>query len=131
MKKVALICFLAIYGSNAFADFQSPDGNVICGDVGGMLMCYLHKQDNKKPALPKPKDCDGDWGDMFSLEARGKAKIECSFDYPFQTQGVKTLPYGSSIKGSGWQCMSEKTGMICKNSQGHGFTLNRKKQTLF
>ena len=55
MKKAALICFLAMCGSNAFADFQSPDGNVICGDIGGMLMCYLHKQDNKKPLFPNQK----------------------------------------------------------------------------
>lgn len=131
MKKIALMFVLAMCTSGAFADFQSPSGNIICGDIdGSMLICDVQKRDNKKPARPRPHDCAGNWGDRFVIEARGKAQMECAFDYPFD-ENVQTLPYGSTIKGKGWQCTSQKTGMTCKNSQGHGFTLSRKKQTLF
>ena len=133
MKKIALMCVLAVCTSSAFADFQSPSGNIICGDIDGSseLTCYLHEKDNRKPARPKPKDCDVEWGNMFSVGVRGHASLDCYIDYPFDTENVQTLPYGSTIKGKGWQCTSQKTGMTCKNSQGHGFTLSRKKQTLF
>lgn len=38
---------------------------------------------------------------------------------------------GSSIKGTGWQCGSLENGILCTNSDGHGFLLNRKRQRMF
>lgn len=118
----------------AFAvEFQSPSGNILCnGDEFEMssVSCLIVEVENKKPPIPKPKDCQFDWGQDFSLDHKGKAYMNCYSDFPYN-QDAKVLPYGQSINGKGWTCTSQKTGMRCVNKDGKGFLLSRKKQILF
>lgn len=127
----ALLTATALVGVSAFAEFQSPSGNITCKDFGTEVGCYISDSTAKKPAQPKPADCDLDWGNMFYVGKTGKASLECHGDMPVDTRNATTLTYGKTIKGNGWQCTSAKTGMTCKNSQGRGFTLSRAKQKLF
>lgn len=127
----ALLTATALVGVSAFAtEFQSPTGNIICGEQAGELICHVSERTNKKPAKPRPADCELDWGHEFILGKTGKPSLGCGGDYPFTGQAI-TLAYGKTIKGNGWQCTSAKTGMTCKNKQGRGFTLSRAKQKLF
>lgn len=131
MKKLALSAICLMASTFVWAEFQSPSKNITCKDFGTEVGCYISQNTAKKPALPKPADCDLDWGDMFYVGKTGKASLECHGDMPVNTSGATTLAYGKTIKGNGWSCTSQKTGMTCKNSQGHGFTLSRAKQTVF
>lgn len=134
MKLLKLLPLLALLPMSALAvDFKSPSGNILCqGDypVAGYVSCLLSEMDNKKPVLPRPKDCPVEWGQDFGLNDRGKAYLNCYGDFPYDID-ARVLPYGQSINGKGWSCTSQKTGMRCVNKDGKGFLINRKKQTLF
>jgi hypothetical protein len=41
------------------------------------------------------------------------------------------LDYGHSVVSDGITCTSAKSGMTCKNAEGHGFTVARAKQQAF
>ena len=69
----------AIYSIN----FKTPSGNIICGgDIKenpyGVKpwnrVSYLVSINNK-PIKQKPKDCDLNWREMFSLPEKGETKI--------------------------------------------------------
>lgn len=91
--------------------------------------CFIHSEIQN--AQPKPRDCELDWQATFVLPAKGKPEVvwECAGDTPYGTP--QTLPYGNSIKGKGWECSSNMSGMLCTNQSGNGFKLNRQEQTLF
>lgn len=120
-------------------NFQSPSGNIVCGgDTGPQegeepwhgVSCFIHETGNTKPAMPKPKGCGFDWGNVFNIDNKGKAYMSCYSDYPYSPE-PPVLAYGSSIKGTGWQCGSLENGVLCTNSAGHGFLLNSKRQRMF
>ncbi|WP_346962721.1 DUF6636 domain-containing protein [Eikenella corrodens] len=35
------------------------------------------------------------------------------------------------MRGNGWQCTSQTTGITCSNSRGHGFEISSSRQRLF
>lgn len=151
MKSIIFSLTAALLTTTAWADstpkvqglyqqnFTSPSGNIICGgDVrAGFsaiepqegVFCFIHSEIQN--AQPKPRDCELDWQATFVLPAKGKPEVvwECAGDTPYGTP--QTLPYGNSIKGKGWECSSNMSGMLCTNQSGNGFKLNRQEQTLF
>ena len=67
-------------------NFQSPSGNIVCGgDTGPQegeepwhgVSCFIHETGNTKPAMPKPKGCGFDWGNVFNIDNKGKAYMSC------------------------------------------------------
>lgn len=126
---VCLTVGLAI-SATASADFKSPTGNIICSPNGSGVVCMIMNRSNAKPARPKPRNCDLDWGNVFYVSRSG-AGLSCHGDIPVNPNTRTVLAYGKTYKGNGWQCTSRTTGMTCKNSQGRGFTLSRAKQTVF
>ena len=130
MFKVILLA-MSLVGVSAFAGdmFKSPSGNILCYGDDDSVECRIVNKTNKT-TLSKPKDCELDWGDGFGVSKTGRAYLTCYGD-ALSAFEMSVLAYGKTIKGKGWQCTSAKTGMTCKNSQGHGFTLRRNKQTLF
>jgi hypothetical protein len=44
-----------------------------------------------------------------------------------QGQPVSVLGYGKAWKGGGLRCVSAFTGLTCKNKNGHGFYLSRRR----
>lgn len=137
MKKSVLLALsvpFALFTNFAHADFQSPSGNVVCSssvDVNpnGGVTCSVGTE-NTRPPIPRPRDCDLDWGDMFYVERTGKAQMGCHGDYPFDSHPT-VLNYGQTLKGKTYECTSQTTGMTCKNPSGHGFTLNKTTQKIF
>ena len=96
----------------------------------GGVMCYITDMTNTKPAQPRPKDCEFDWGQAFQVEKTGRASMFCYSDYPFDNHPT-VLNYGQTLKGKTYECTSKTTGMTCKNTSGHGFTLSKGSQKLF
>lgn len=136
-KSVLLALTLPMLGlsSVVYADFQSPSGNIVCSTSAslnpeGGVTCFIGDMTNSKPALPRRKDCDFDWGQMFAVDKTGKAYMLCYSDYPFDPNPT-ILHYGQTLKGKTYQCTSQATGMTCKNNSGHGFTLSKNSQKLF
>lgn len=120
--------------SLSYADFRSPSGNVVCSTSAdlnpkGGVYCYVGT-DNSKPPIPKPRDCDYDWGGAFGVEKTGRTQMYCVSDYPFDPNPT-VLNYGQTLKGKTYECTSLTTGMTCKNTSGHGFTLSKSSQSIF
>lgn len=119
-------------------NFQMPSGNVVCG---GDLM---NQDENASPwhgvacvmvtpiSLPKKIDqsCSHGWGYEFIVAPAGEASRPCHAHLPVQFD-APVLKYGSKIKGKGWECSSETSGLTCVNNDKHGFKLRKYEQVLF
>jgi hypothetical protein len=110
--------------------FKTPSGNIACEVYEGILRCDLRENSAAIEKIPKaPKDCDLDWGNMFTLDPKGKGKRLCAGDTVFGEQ--KVLAYGKTWKYKGFVCQSATTGLTCTNRNKHGWMLNKIVQRLF
>ena len=131
--------------SNQF-EFTSPSRNIRCqgdraasDDDSGFngVECSVFSGNGRGPSvpeLPAPKDCDLDSITVFTIKETGKAKryAACTGDTYYNiNNSVRVLPYGETVRGKGWQCVSNPQGMRCENTQQHGFSINRSRQNLF
>jgi hypothetical protein len=112
--------------------FRSPTGNVSClfalGD-SAEVRCDL-AQLNRSFTTP-PQDCDLEWGDSFAIGAKDRrGSVVCHGD-TVADPAAEVLDYGSTLGYSGITCLSETSGMTCQNTAGHGFSVARKRQTVF
>lgn len=134
---LAALPLLLLSGSPALADegfFQSPTGNIHClyipaadGEQGWLRCDMLEgEQSYKRP----PQDCELDWGLSFYVGDRGEAGLTCHGDTVQNPTGA-VLGYGSKVQYGSISCEVEKTGVTCKNRQGHGFSLSRARQKIF
>lgn len=125
MKKILL--GLTAMASCAFAnsalavDFKSPSGNIVClGDSQGVY-CQIFETN-------KGLSCE------ISLAGHGRVtNMNCDsyLGNWIRNANPRVLAYGKTIKGNGWSCTSQKSGMTCKSSIGRGFSLSRASQRTF
>ena len=118
--------------------FRTPSNNIYCllDDYGVQsnsyppyLRCDIQKFDNRPP--PKPKICEGDWGQAFGIDSDDAAGFRmCHTDTVINDQWP-ILSYGSVWQQQGFTCLSEQNGLTCFNAKRHGFTLSRGDQKLF
>jgi hypothetical protein len=131
----AVSCAMPALATDENVSFVTPSGNIICGyrDVDGLqaIRCDIKERNQSTPVLPMPEDCDADWGNMFVIGRTGAATLECAGDLAANPESSPVLGYGNVIKEYGVTCMSEKAGLTCINTEGHGFTLSRAQQKLF
>jgi hypothetical protein len=127
---VVLVAGLASGAPALAADgtFKSESGNIICGINPDNVVCVIKSGLN--PAPPRATSCDG--GDpvtnRLSLLATGAAEqTACAGDPgPLVDEATaKELPYGTTVANAAIGCAAFKFGIMCTNSQGHGFFLNR------
>lgn len=139
MKYLVPVFLLATGAPPALAmdlqPFHTPSGNIHCLFItdGGQssVECDLRSRTSTRAVLPQPADCDLEWGDRFALGAKGKPGLVCHGDTLF-TPDSPVLAYGKTMTWkSGIACTAAKSGITCKNRQGHGFSLSRSKQRLF
>ena len=138
----ALLVLPAVASANKSIYFTSPSGNIFClgdsrleyGNDGwwGVTCEIRDYRENIQPPQkhPSAEECPLDWGGSFSLEPTGRTVVDCRGD----TNSIENSPklaYGETISGKGWQCTSRQDGILCKNSSGHGFHINRIRQQLF
>ncbi|NPD15838.1 hypothetical protein HOY34_11575 [Xinfangfangia sp. D13-10-4-6] len=137
----AALAAAPLFATSARADdsdfFLSPTGNIHClyddGDYGDQkqspwLRCDM-VQATQTYTTP-PEGCDLDWGTSFYVGDTGRAGLTCHGD-TIQNPNGRVLPYGESITFDTIRCKSERSGVTCRNLDGHGFTLSRAKQKLF
>jgi hypothetical protein len=121
-------------GSTSF--FQTPSKNIGCVyvtpfaatdkpylrcDIGGGL----------HPLPPRPKNCDLDWGYGYSMSgATGRARPFCAGDTARDPR-APVLQYGKTWRKGPFTCLSQATGLRCKNRAGHGFFLSRQRSYTF
>ena len=139
-RKILILAALAI-SCAAQAEpgtaFRSPSGNIHCmgdyrdidsGKVSAGVSCEIRgHRENIRPAQKRPDDCDLDWGDGFSIGAKGRAEVYCHGD-TVALANSRVLKYGDTVRGQG---TSRPSGMMCKNRSGHGFDISRGQQKLF
>lgn len=115
-------------------DFRAGNGRIYCGGdakVSGLAQGVSCLTEIKgKPVLPRPNDCDLEWGGTFFLGKTGKADMVCHSDFPFNPKG-RILKDGETVKGNGWQCTASSSKVICSNQDKHGFEISQKMKKLF
>lgn len=110
--------------------FRSPSGNIGCLFVLGDATSVRCDMADLVPSFTEhPQDCDFDWGSSFGI-TDGKAEVLCVSD-TVMDPGAEVLDYGATLTEGDISCRSEKTGLTCQTPEGHGFTLSRKRQSLF
>ncbi|MCU0802954.1 MAG: hypothetical protein MUD11_14545 [Rhodobacteraceae bacterium] len=133
MKTIALLAVLATSATAQDGlEFQTPSGNIHCviyaeDPVG--VRCDMVKltQSYTNP----PQDCDLDYGSSFYVDVTSKeGQLYCHGD-TIILPSMPVLAYGDLVHLDGITCTSKRSGLICTNARGAGFTLTRARQMLF
>jgi hypothetical protein len=130
--------------------FQSPSKNILCifsnqveNSGGGNVACQISQftpSFDKAYALsrdPENKSCVPSELNLYEISLNSQAgQNSCGIIDLAQTMldepsKFSTLPYGSNFQKFGITCLSEPTGVTCKNAAGHGFSLSKAKQQIF
>jgi hypothetical protein len=111
--------------------FSTPSRNIGCvyARISGaptMLRCDIASGLRPKP--PRPRNCDLDWGDSLVMKKHGRVSVLCHGDTAL---GGKPLAYGRIWRHDGFTCTSRKTGLTCRNLDGHGFFMSRERSRTF
>lgn len=134
--RISGLCLLALAALPAQADvftFETPSGNIDCvvgvGRDSSDITCTIHERSGP-PARPRPSTCRGTWGHSFEMFDRGPVRMLC--DGPLRNGSAQEIaPYGVIGSPGGFRCSSERTGLTCRNDDGHGFFLSRRVQQVF
>ena len=113
--------------------FETPSGNIQClvGEEpeASDLTCTIIDRTGP-PARPLPADCMSNWGHTFFMRNTGPVEMICE-ELQRHRDGFDRAEYGVTGRFGGFTCQSEKTGLTCRNQDGHGFSLSRARQTVF
>lgn len=105
--------------------FQMPSKNIGCATSEGVLVC-----DILSGLKPEPKQkCELDWTGM-EMERLGPSQPRCAGDTAY-VQSAPVLEYGSTWRRDGFTCVSQRSGLQCRNQENHGFLLARNAWTQF
>ncbi|WP_319532087.1 DUF6636 domain-containing protein [uncultured Cohaesibacter sp.] len=137
MKFPCSILALCLLSSPTLADvwtFETPSGNIQCEvgqdfDVPTDIICRIIERQGAT-ALPRPSGCGQDWGHAFSMQDSGPVKGLCE-SASYERGGFSKAEYGLTAEFGGIYCHSSQKGLRCMNSDGNGFFLSRKKQSVF
>ncbi len=113
--------------------FETPSRNIQCtvgqeADSSDLTCTILDR--TGPPARPAPADCMSHWGHTFFMRDTGPVAMPCEAPGP-DRRGHSRADYGVTGRFGGITCLSEKTGLTCRNQDGHGFFLSRARQTVF
>lgn len=135
MKLIPAILGFILLATSAQADgygFRTPSGNIYCNGSldGGDISCTIAER-SSGPVLPRPGWCNGYWGHTFTLNRYGPVQMECNQAAPRKSSYTDVAPYGETGHFAEITCQSERSGLTCRNAEGHGFMLSRRVQQLF
>lgn len=131
-----LIGVFFLCASPAFSDvwtFETPSENIQCSvgqevDFSDIQCTIIEK--NGPPALPRPSNCQSDWGHTFFMNNTGNVRMECA-PLNRNRDGFDRAEYGVTGEFGGFVCHSSQKGLECRNQDGHGFFLSRAVQRVF
>lgn len=132
--------------------FKTPSGNIVC--MSGVTMqngkedipsidCRIGKVDHWTMTSPSCTPAKWDKFNVFTIEHRAKqARLDCiesnyaeivreQQQFGLFKNGLRVLNYGDTWRLGGVSCTSEMSGLTCRNTEGHGFSLSRKSQSVF
>src|SRR4051812_19628613 len=102
--------------ADTLVPFHTPSGNIHCmavvGDGGSLVDCEVLEM-TSGPLLPRPKDCDLDWGHRFMVGVRTRGEMVCAGDTVRDPNGM-VLNYGSSSDFGDITCTSSERGLECR-----------------
>jgi hypothetical protein len=102
--------------------FETPSGNIICESFSSlsMLTCAI-----ASGLVPEPSnDLCPSWIGVF-IQVGDYAGPACSGDEGISRDPADVLGYGKTWALTGVTCLSESTGLTCRDESGNGFTLAR------
>lgn len=108
--------------------FQTPSGNIHCLLAEGYLRCDLRSNIARVPR--RPRDCDLEWGNAFSMTRNSRATRLCHGDTAMNPENP-VLGYGRTWRQYGFVCRSATSGLTCSNRSGRGWQLSRERQRIF
>ncbi|UWR04555.1 hypothetical protein K3740_07695 [Ruegeria conchae] len=136
MPRLLVSIAIVLCASLAHADvwtFETPSENIQCvvGQDAGTsdLSCTIIERSGA-PALPRPADCQSDWGHEFFMTDKGAVRMLCQ-PVNQNRNGYDRAEYGGTGTFGGFICHSSEKGLECRNEVGHGFFLSRAKQRIF
>ena len=140
MKSLFTAAAAILFAATAFTHtaqaqegFRSPSGNIHCQyfaiDGDAVIRCDLRQTSNR--SFPRPRNCDLEWGEAFEISGRATRGAPLCHGDTVQDNRLPVLPYGQTWQRAGLTCLSEQTGVSCRNARGHGFTLSRAAQRVF
>jgi hypothetical protein len=113
--------------------FRSPTGNIHCQffaiENDAVIRCDLAQVSNR--SMPRPRSCDLDFGQAFEIAGRANRGTPLCYGDTVQDPRLPVLPYGQTFQRAGLTCLSEQSGVSCRNARGHGLTISRAKQSVF
>jgi len=104
--------------------FLTPSGNIACnaghapGSSAPLLTCTVFS--SASPTRGQK---------LWSLGSGGRTQV--GFVLGNAATDLPRLGYGRTWRWRGFRCMSETTGLTCRNPEGHGFFLSRESQRVF
>jgi TPR repeat protein len=110
--------------------FRMPSGRIVCMADGSGIRCDFSADTLSFPLSSSSCPMGGNYGDAFYLQQNGKAGPQCHTD-TILGESLPTLSYGSTWTNNNITCTSQSTGLTCKNSLGHGFSINKTSQKIF
>jgi len=118
--------------ADVFLAFRTPSRNIGCtfdsGLASGTLRCDIRS--GLRPRPGRPRGCNLDWGDSYTLRVHGRATLTCHGDTAI-VPGSRVLRYGMRWHRGGLVCLSRVTGLRCTNRSGHGFFVSRARSYRF
>jgi hypothetical protein len=110
--------------------FQSPSHNIGCVIAAGTARCDIRSRTWSPP--PRPASCSSqvDFGQGLEV-GKAAASFVCAGDTTLNPS-AKVLDYGTATQSGTFSCLSETSGITCKNADtGHGFFLSQQSYRLF
>ena len=118
----------------ALIRFATPSRNIGCiAETGKFIRCDISQSAGTRP--PRPRSCQLDWGNAFGVErrsARGHGICAGDTALPGPRERIRIAAYGTTVRvGNGLRCLSQTTGLTCRNLAGHGFFLSKQRIRVF
>lgn len=132
---VTAALFLSTPASAEIWSVHTRANNIQCtlGDEPGKteIFCMMARITGK-PALPKPDDCEREWGYAYFIADRGPVVMSCTAKPVLDTwPGNDKFNRDKEHDFGGVVCSARRAQLRCVNEDGHGFDLSRKSQKVF
>ena len=131
---LATIATLGATPALASEGFKMPSNNMVCilDNLDGEVADLRCDKANLRPTeLRYPKDCHLGFGDAFAIAEDGRSGERICHGDTVMHEDVAILPYGTVWQHGRLTCASERSGLTCRNAQGHGFSISRSSQRVF
>jgi len=137
LRSAVFLIVLGVYACPTSADvwtFETPSENVQCvvgeGIDSSDITCTIIERSGP-PAVTRPPGCNiKGWGHTFRMDQRGPVEVLC-VEIDRDQSGFSRAEYGVTGEFGGFKCYSSRKGFECRNLDGNGFFLSRRKQIVF